>query len=132
MTLAKKSFSRLDRAAMYMVKNISETASAFKPDEFKRLTEKNQATVEATSVATISHLKKLITWFHWKNLGVISAVTLGISILTGFYITDEMPWEMHQQIAVERNAGKALYKAWPNLSTEEKQHILQYADHTNI
>ena len=128
MHLAKKSFERLDRAANHAVYTIKDAVSNCKPEEYKKLADKCREALETTGTNAIQNIKSLYQWFHWKTLAAVTVLTLVFSFSVGFYLNDEMPWETHQQVAMQRSAGKALIDAWPTLSTAEKERILQHAD----
>lgn len=128
--MAKKSFERLDRASSYTIKNISEAISSFRIGEFQRLTDHTCEVVEEASTNAINRLNRLIGWFQWKNIGLAFVITLFVSLTMGLYLTDEMPWEAHSKVAMERHAGEALMKAWPTLSENERRHIIQHARRT--
>ncbi len=123
--LAKQSFERLDRASTYTIKNISEAISSFRIGDFEQLTEQSRERVEDTSQRAISSMQEISHWFHWKNIGMVFAITVFVSLTIGLYLEDEMPWEIHQQVMLERNAGKTLMKAWPVLSQAERETILK-------
>jgi len=125
--LAKKSFDRLDRASNFVVKNISESVSSFRIGEFKRLTDESRTAVEEISVSTIKRLRDMVKWFHWKNLALAGAITVIVTLTMGLYLNDEMPWEIHSKVVMQRNAGQALINAWPSLSQLEKQRIMEHA-----
>lgn len=128
MRLAKKTFERLDRASEHAVKSIKDSMSVFNPGEMKHLAEKNREILESTSARAVSTIQKLHQWFHWKSFAFATAVTLVASVSLGLYVNDEFPWEEHKQVALQRSAGEALITAWPNLSQEEKERILQHSD----
>ena len=125
MRLAKKTFERLDRASEYAIKNIKETIDTFNPTEMKQVAEKQREIIESTSSHAISSIHKLHQWFHWKSLAFAAIITLFSSICFGLYVQDELPWESHQQVTLERNAGKALMSVWPHLADATKEQILQ-------
>lgn len=122
--MAKKSFDRLDRAASYTVKNVSEAIGSFRIHDFQKMTEQSCVAVEATSTSAVKRLKDLVKWFHWKNLGLAAAITIVTSFTMGLYLNDELPWEIHKQVVMQRNAGQALINAWPTLSQSEQQRII--------
>ncbi len=129
--VVKKSFDRLDRAANFTVKNISDAIASFHVRDFQNLTERSHEAVRQTSIQTVRHLKKLSKWFHWKNLALASVIALTTSFVTAFYLNDEFPWENRKQVVMQRNAGQALITAWPNLSQAERDRIMDYAQQSS-
>jgi hypothetical protein len=120
----KKSIDRLDRAATYTVKNISESINSFRLSDFQRLTEQSVEQIEKTSQGTIHRLRDMAKWFQWKNVGLAFAIAIFASVSMGLFVNAELPWETHQQVAMQRNAGQALINAWPSLSKSEQQRII--------
>ncbi len=123
--LAKRSFERLDRASTYTIKNISDAISSFRISDFQKYTEQSCDLVKETSRSTMHRLREMVRWFHWKNLSMVAAVTLFVTLSMGLYLNDEMPWEIHKRVAMQRNAGQALINAWPSLSQEEQKRIIK-------
>lgn len=128
MRLAKKTFERLDRASEHAIKNIKESISAFNPTEMKQVADRNREILETTSSHALNSIHKMHQWFHWKSLAFAAAVTLIASISLGLYVNDELPWEEHKQVVLQRSAGEALINAWPTLSQAEKERILQHTE----
>lgn len=125
--LAKKSFDRLDKASNFVVKNIAESISTVRIGDFKRLTDESREHIETVSVTTIKRLREMVNWFHWKNLALAGAITIIVTLTLGLYLNDELPWEMHEKVAMQRNAGQALMNAWPSLTQAERQRIMDHA-----
>jgi hypothetical protein len=126
--LAKKSFDRLDRASAYTIKNISEAISSFRITDFQRLAEQSCEIVEEVSTDAITRLKKALRRLHWKNIGLTVAITIFATFTICLYLEDEMPWEIHKQVVAQRRAGQAIINAWPTLSEEERQRIVEHSN----
>jgi len=92
------------------------------------LTEQSCEIVEETSTSAISRLRDTVKWFHWKNIGLAGVIAILSTLTISLYLTDEMPWEKHRQVAVQRQYGEALINAWPTLSEEERQRIISHAN----
>jgi hypothetical protein len=123
--IATKSFERLDRASAYTIKNISDALNSFRLSDFQRYTEQSCESIKETSRAAIAHMRQQHRWFHWKNLGLVAAVTLFVTLSMGLYLNDELPWEIHKRVAMQRNAGEALLNAWPSLTQAEQKKIIE-------
>ena len=95
--------------------------------EMRELADASRIAIEQTASDAILKNSKLLRGFNWKYFAfVLTAVAFNTLILT-MYINDEMPWETHQHAIQERLAGQTLFKAWPTLPDETKQHILGYS-----
>jgi hypothetical protein len=82
------------------------------------------AHMERLAMHTISNSKNLPRTFQFRQ-GLFALVTaLLTAFIVSFYLSDELPWELHHQAMSERQAGKALLSAWPKLSQKEKETIL--------
>jgi|GEM_PF-2668739 len=125
--IAKKSFDRLDRASTFTIKHISEAINSFRVEDFHQVAKECANRVEETCVRAIGKVNRVVRWFHWKNVSLVTVVSLFITLTMGLYLNDELPWEIHRQVVLQRNAGKALIDAWPNLTKNEKTHIINYA-----
>lgn len=125
--MAKKSFEKLDRASTYTIKNISDAISSFRISDFQRFTEQSCEQVKDTSKATIIKLRDITRWFHWKNMAMVVSITLFVTLSMGLYLNDELPWEAHKRVVMQRNAGQALINAWPSLNQTEQQKIINQA-----
>ncbi len=125
MRLAKKTFERLDRASEHAIKHIKETIETFNPTEMRQVAEKHREILESTSSSALTSINKLHQGFHWKSLAFAVVITFLASLSFGLYVQDELPWESHKQVELERNAGQTLINVWPKLSEATKQQILQ-------
>lgn len=125
-----KSFERLDRASAYMIKNISEAIGSFRINDFQQYTEQSCQVIEHTARGVIYHLKRMLKWFHLKNVGMALGISLLVSLAMSIYISGKMPWENHKEAAAQRSAGEALINAWPSLPDTEKDIILRNSKKT--
>lgn len=106
------------------VKGLTDAASTFHADRFKEAASIGCVQIKEFSVSQIKRITKLVSYFHLKNVFLSLGLTLFVIFLTGLYINDEWPWESHQQVAKEREAGKTLLAAWSYLSPQEQQDII--------
>lgn len=126
--LAKKTFERLDRASEHVINKINLAVDGFNPTAIKHVADKNREVLELTSTKAINKMQQLHQRFHWKGFVLAAAISLVASVTFGLYVNDELPWEMHKQVALQRSAGQALIKAWPTLSEVDREQILQHTD----
>lgn len=91
---------------------------------FHRIANESCDHVERVAQNAVHKSNKLFRLFQWR-FGVLMAVTTVISAFCVLlYVTDEAPWETHQHARNEREAGRLLLNAWPDLSQQEKSKIL--------
>jgi len=121
--LTENSCDRLERVAENSSNRIAESIQSLKINEFRRMTIEGTHRVEEASDGAIKRVTKLVRWLHWEKLGLAFVLAIVASVDTGLFITDEGPLESHKEVVAQRTAGKALLRAWPNLSTQEKAHI---------
>lgn len=119
----KNSADHLRKVADNSARWISESLKSLKVDELKQITLSHTQTVETVTESAVKKVKNLIRWFKWERLGIAMIIAVSVSLLTGLFINDESPWDSHREVVAEREAGKMLFKAWPKLSTTEKQDI---------
>jgi len=124
---ANKSCERLDRASNFAIKGVSEAVNAFSANDFKRLTGDCLEQVRRATDNAVSRIGRVVKWFHWKNIALALSITVVVMMVTGLYLNDEYPWEIHQEVIQQRDAGQALINAWPSLSAREKTLILNSA-----
>ena len=120
---SKEVCGRLDRATAYTVKGISEAINAFRPSDFRQLTENACVEVEHTAASAIKSIARVTRWFYWKKLMMVFSFALVVAVVTGLYLTAEWPWEIHDNVIKERLAGKAVLQSWPQLIPQDKQLI---------
>lgn len=120
----KDGCSQLEAAATQTIANVADAISSFQALGFKESAAKNCDQVKKISVTGIKRITRAIKSFHWKNFAISVIITLFIVFLSGLYINDEWPWEIHARAAKERSAGATLLAAWGNLSPSQQQEIL--------
>lgn len=122
--LSTDTCERLDRATSYTVKNISEAVGTFRVSDFKLLTEDCAKQVEKTAQSAVKQIGKVSRWFYWRKLLLVFSFTIILTVISGLYINDEWPWEMHNQVLTERQVGVATLQTWPQLSQADRDIIL--------
>jgi hypothetical protein len=80
--------------------------------------------VEKTAQNVLLKNEKSANKYQWQLIVLPLLTTLLTAFALGLYMSDEYPWEIHQQALNERGAGVVLMKAWPILSQQEKNKIL--------
>lgn len=121
--VAENSCSNLQRVSENSADWIAEAIKSLQIEKFRSLVFENVDRIENSADVAIRRVQKLSKWFQWEKLGIALVVAVIVSLLTGLFINDEMPWETHNKVVMERNAGKMLIQAWPKLSSVEKEHI---------
>lgn len=122
-SIVKDGAENLNQVATQAVTNLTEASASFRAKEFTKVAEEGAEKVKSASETSIKRISELINWFQWKNVAMAFAVTVFVIFMTGLYINDEWPWEIHKNVVKERKAGEALLAAWPYLTPQEQQHI---------
>ena len=121
-----KSFQCLQEYCYDATKKIDRELSRHDPEHFRRTASESCDQVERTATDAIIKSKRMLRSVHWKTalLTIITSIITAFTI--GLYVSDELPWEQHQEAMNEREAGKLLIQAWPQLSHEDRRKILHY------
>lgn len=123
-------YKKLDKTAEYTVKGISKAIYSFRIDDFQRITKDAVTEIQAACDNTLKKIERVVRWFHWRNVGLLFAMTLVLSLVSGLYLNDEWPWEAHRDIMDQRQLAHAVVSAWPHLTKLDQQTILNSADHS--
>ncbi len=107
---------------------ISRVVRSLRLKYFQRLVDDGCERVDNISVAAIGRVSQVVKWFHWERLGIAFVVALVMGIVMGLFLNDEWPWETHQRVVTERDAGRMLLNAWPHLSKVEQDDIRRNAN----
>jgi len=124
----KQGCDHLEKSIGQTSANIAQEARALPIENFKQIVTQGGEKIKSTTATNIGQVTQLIQQFHWKNIGMMLGITLLIIFLTGLFLSDEWPWEMHQTAAKERNAGRLLLAAWPHLTPAEQQDVVNNAN----
>ncbi len=121
--LAENSCHTLQRVSENSADWIAEAIKSLQIEKFRGLIFENVDRVENTSRTAIQRIRKMSRWFQWEKLGLALVVAVVVSLMTGLFVNDELPWETHSKVVQERNVGRMLMQAWPKLSLAEKERI---------
>lgn len=116
--------NNLNQTTSQSIAKFNLATNTFRAEEFKNSAYQGSELIKNTSISQINRALDLVKWFHWKNLTMAFVLTLFVVFLSGLYVGDEWPWELHSQAVKERSAGKTLLNAWPHLSLLQQQTIL--------
>ena len=120
-----QSCGRIDQVTIGAASRVADAAKSLRIEDMKRLTEESTQKVNRLSNHAIQRLQRSIKYLHWEKFAIAVSVALVVGIVGGLFMNDELPWETHKKVALERSLGQTLIKAWPNLSDAERQHIQQ-------
>lgn len=120
----KEGCEQIERTATAAIRGIEESANSFQINDLKESAVRGCEQIKETSRLGIKRISKLIKSFHAKSLMMCIALTIFVIFLTGLYVNDEWPWEIHQQAAKERSAGRTLLAAWSSLTPGQQQEII--------
>ncbi|KTD44918.1 hypothetical protein [Legionella quateirensis] len=123
-TLTEHCIDKIEKHTTKATQTIAAQLARYDVHQFHRIASESCDHVERVANDAVNKSNKLLSMFQLR-FGLFAVFT---TLLTAFvivlYLSDELPWEMHHQAMNEREAGKVLLQAWPNLSQEEKEKIL--------
>lgn len=120
----QKSSEQYDQIIAHTATNFTAATQSLPLEGFKQVIENGAEQIKVATKNDIGQIKKLVQWFHWKNLAMALVIALFIGFLTGLYDSAQWPWELNKQATKEREAGKAILAAWPYLTPAEQQDII--------
>ena len=124
--ITQSSIQSIETHARQTVETISRQLSKYDVKQFHRIANESCDHVERAAQNAVQKSNRLFQLFQLR-FGLMTAITTIFTIfIVVLYLTDEMPWEIHQQAHHERQAGRLLLEAWPVLSQQEKSKILNH------
>jgi hypothetical protein len=119
-----KALGKLDTHSQATIQKIDQQLARYDADHFRRVANESCDKVENAAQQAVHKSFQLLNKTNVK----ITAIAIVASVITAFtiglYVSDEWPWEMHQQAMNEREAGKMLMHAWPKLSQNDRNKII--------
>lgn len=94
-------------------------------DDFHNMAITSCEQVGFTAKNAIMKSESILRRFQFKTVLVAFLTSMCVAFAVSFYISDELPWEIHQHALSERQAGRLLMLAWPNLTINERNKILK-------
>jgi len=126
--ITQHAMTRITQKAAQSAHILDEKLSQHDAIQFNQLAHHS---FEKKKAPTVLPMKQEVTIptndIKWQSITLTFVASFLTALVFGLYTTDELPWEMHQQATSERGAGKALINAWPSLSHQEKNKILNRA-----
>ncbi|CAM2738991.1 hypothetical protein [Legionella worsleiensis] len=124
-TLTEHCIHKIEQQSAKITQTLAAHLARYDVHQFHRIASESCDHIERVAHDAVNKSNKLLNMFQLR-LGLFAVFT---TLLTAFvitlYLSDELPWEMHHQAMNEREAGKVLLQAWPKLTQEEKEKILQ-------
>ncbi len=119
-----KNLEILNQHTEQSLTHIDKYLANYDVHHLRRAASESHLQVEKVSSDAIKKSTRLLKLFQWRALafGVITTVTT--TLMVSLYISNELPWESHQKVLHEREAGKVLMRAWSGLTPQEKNKIL--------
>lgn len=125
--LVTTSMKQIEQQTTQAIKRIANDLSHYDINHFQTLATNRCEQIEHLSSKHLQKNTRLLQLFQRRTIALVLVTTIMSSFAIGLYISNELPWESHQHAMNEREAGKTLIKAWPNLTQEEKDKILNRA-----
>ena len=120
-----KECDHLNHLSMHTVKNVAQLLSQAKAFNLQHLTEKKSLELTRACEKKIDKIKQIINGFRWKNLLMAVILSLIVAVIVSLYINDEWPWQAHEEVIKQREAGEVLLNSWKYLSSADKELILK-------
>ncbi|KTD22749.1 Uncharacterised protein [Legionella lansingensis] len=122
--LLEKGLIQIEQYATRAIERLDEHFAQYDVHHFRRIASESCEHVERAANNAVTKSQGFLGRFQWRVAILTVITTLITAFAVGFYVSDELPWEIHQHAISEREAGKVLLKAWPMLTQEEKAKIL--------
>ncbi|KTD18024.1 hypothetical protein [Legionella jordanis] len=122
--LLEKGLAQIEQYAIRAIERMDEHFSQYDVQQFRRITSESCEQIERVANNAVRKSQGLLGNFQWRAATLAIITTLITAFAIGFYVSNELPWEIHEHVKNEREAGKVLIKAWPILTQEEKDKIL--------
>ncbi|MCC5791351.1 MAG: hypothetical protein JJT82_01905 [Legionellaceae bacterium] len=120
----RDALTKMDLHCQQGIQKIDQQLSRYDADHFRRIASDSCEQVERVAQHAIDKSNAAVRTLQWKTVLLTAAASLLTAFAIGLYVSDEWPWEMHQQAMNEREAGKILMKAWPKLTHAQRTTIL--------
>ncbi len=118
---------QLNKASMSTVKNVSQLISAVRKNQLSKITEEKYHELQRQRTFNMHKLQKIMASLYWKNILTTLIVTFVVTSVISLYVDNVWPWQAHNQIVKQREAGKILLDAWPQLPHTDQEMIIQNA-----
>ncbi|WP_058443180.1 hypothetical protein [Legionella brunensis] len=122
--LLEKGLNQIEQYTVRAIERLDEHFTQYDVHHFRRIANESCEQVERVAHNAVIKSQGLLGRFQWRAASLALLTTIFTAFAIGFYVSNEFPWEIHQQAINEREAGKVLMKAWPSLTQEEKAKIL--------
>lgn len=130
--LTEKSLLKIDQHIENGIQRIEKALGQYDAKHFRLIAHESCDQVERVASNAVLQSTNLVNSFQWR-VASVTLITSLITVLTfALYMNNELPWETHRHAVNERHAGKALLKAWPGLTEEEKNKILTTVERDEV
>lgn len=126
-TLAAQHVEQLNVTEKKIACKINNFIKRLNVEELAEVTQTAKQTIEIHTVKAMYQNEKLIKKFQWKTFGLAFVIIIANTLAMGLYLSNELPWEIHQTAVQERTAGQTLLSAWSSLDEETQHKILAYS-----
>lgn len=122
--MVDNSMALMDEHTQLAIEKIDKQLGDYDVQHFRRVANESCEHVEKAAQDALLKSTSMLRTVEWRSIALALLTTLLTAFAISLYVSNEMPWDSHQQAIEERDAGKLLIKAWPSLSPEEKIKIL--------
>jgi HD-GYP domain-containing protein (c-di-GMP phosphodiesterase class II) len=119
-----KNVEQINQHTQQSLIQIDRYLAGFDVHHFRREASESSLHIEKIANSAVLKSTQLLRLFQWRAIAVVIITAALTAVGIGLYVNNEMPWEIHQHVVNEREAGKVLLRAWPGLTPQEKNKIL--------
>jgi hypothetical protein len=114
---------KLNQSSMHTVKNVAQLVTLSKHNPLQKLSEEKSKEIRTSCETHLGKVEHTVRSFQWKNIAIAMFLSMVVSIIVSLYINDEWPWQAHDQVVKQREAGKILLDSWQQLSQSDRALI---------
>lgn len=122
--ITEKSLAQISQHSEQLIHHLDSQLSQYSPHHFQRIAQESCDYVKQAANDAVHKSNRLLHTFQMRFNFFAVFITILTAFIVVLYLNGELPWEMHHVAKNERQAGKILLQAWPQLSQEEKKKIL--------
>ncbi len=81
---------------------------SFNVEDVRKIIEESCLQIQNVAQNAVRHVSMSARWIYWKKAAFVVAIVVMVTMMSGLYVNDEWPWEMHTKVVQERNLAQAV------------------------